>query len=71
MSSGDVRASIQWLLDNHYMIQTRGLYPKLHITYEGNHFEETITSAQMKKFIKYLDDPNRESFEDIQEEKHE
>lgn len=65
MSSADLKATIHWLLDNHFIIQTKGMYPKLHITYEGNHFEDTITSAQLKKFTKYLDDPNRESFEDI------
>ena len=45
------------------------MYPKLHITFEGNHFDESITMAQVKKFVKYLEDPNRESFEEIQVEK--
>lgn len=59
----EIRVIIQWLLENHYMIQTKGLYPKLHITYEGNNFEESITSGQIKKLKKYFEDPNRESFE--------
>jgi len=59
----EIRAIIQWLLDNHYIIQTKGLYPKLHITYEGNNFEESITPGQIKKLKKYFEDPNRESFE--------
>ncbi len=64
MSRADLRAIIQWLLDNHFMIQTKGQYPKLHITYEGNHFDEEFTPGMLKKLIKYVDDPNRESFED-------
>lgn len=62
ISSSDLRAMIQWLLDNHYIIQTKGLYPKLHITYEGNHFDEVITAGQIKKLIKYLNSPERELF---------
>ena len=71
MSIDDVRAAVQWLMDNHFIIQTRGMYPKLHITYEGNHFEEVVTPGMIKKFIKYLDDPNRENFNDVQEEEYE
>ena len=64
----DVRATLQWLMDNHFIIQTRGMYPKLHITYEGNHFEEVITPRMIKKYIKYLADSSREYFDDIKEE---
>ena len=52
ISSNDLRAMIQWLMDNHYMIQTKGLYPKLHITYEGNHFDEIITPDNFHFFSK-------------------
>ena len=44
------------------------MYPKLHITYEGNHFEEVITPRMIKKYIEYLADSSREYFDDIKEE---
>ena len=60
----EIRVIIQWLLDNHFMIKTKGSYPKIHITYEGNHFEESITPGQIRKLKKYCEDPNREAFTD-------
>lgn len=64
MSRDDVRAIIQWMIDNHYMLKTKAKYPVLHPTYNGNHFEKCITKKQLKNLKKYLEDPNREVFEE-------
>ena len=64
MSRDDMRAVVQWMINNHYMLKTKAKYPVLHPTYEGNHFEECITKKQIKDLKKYLEDPNREVFED-------
>lgn len=67
MSRDDMRAVIQWMIDNHYMLRTKAKYPVLHPTYNGNHFKECITKKQLKDLKKYLEDPNREIFEDFEE----
>ncbi len=64
MSRDDIRAVIQWMIDNHYMLKTKEKYPVLHPTYEGNHFDDCITKKQIRSLKKYLEDPNREIFEE-------
>jgi DNA helicase-4 len=64
MSIDDMRAAVQWMINNHYMLKTKAKYPVLHPTYNGNHFDECITKKQIKDLKKYLEDPNREIFED-------
>ena len=64
MSRDDIRAIVQWMINNHYMLKTKAKYPVLHPTYDGNHFDECITKKQIKELKKYLEDPNREIFED-------
>lgn len=64
MSRDDMRAIVQWMIDNHYMLKTKAKYPVLHPTYNGNHFNEFITKKQLNDLKKYLEDPNREIFEE-------
>lgn len=64
MNRDDMRAIVQWMIDNHYILKTKGRYPVLHSTYNGNHFEECMTKKQIKDLKKYLEDPNREIFDD-------
>ncbi len=64
MSRDDMRAVVQWMINNHYMLKTKAQYPVLHPTYDGNHFEECITKKQLKDLKKYLEDPDREIFEE-------
>jgi len=63
MSRDDMRAVVQWLIDNNYMLKTKGRYPVLHPTYKGNHFAQCITKKELRDLKKYLEDPNREVFE--------
>ena len=64
MSRDDMRAIVQWMLDNHYMLKTKSKYPVLHPTYDGNHFDECITKKQLKALKRYLENPNREVFDE-------
>ncbi len=64
MSRDDMRAVVQWMINNHYMLKTKTRYPVLHPTYHGNHFDECITKKQLKDLKRYLEDPNREIFEE-------
>lgn len=64
MSRDDMRAVVQWMINNHYILKTKAKYPVLHPTYNGNHFDECITKKQIKDLKKYLEDPNREVFEE-------
>lgn len=62
MSRDDLRAIIQWMIENHYMLKTKAKYPVLHPTYNGNHFDEYITKQQIHDLKRYLEDPTREVF---------
>lgn len=64
MKRDDMRAIVQWLMDNHYVLRTKEYYAKIHPTYEGIHFEETITLKKLKDLKRYLEDPDREVLED-------
>lgn len=67
MKRNDMRAIVQWLMDNHFIHRTKERYPKVHLTYEAEHYEESITIGKIKKLKTYLEDPNRELFE-VEEE---
>ena len=58
----DIRAIVQWMLDNHYLHQTNEKYAKLHPTFDGNHYTETITKRKLESLKKYLESPKRDSF---------
>ena len=47
-------AIIEWLIENHYMLKTKGMYPVLHLTYDGIHYDEKITTNKLKKLSDYL-----------------
>lgn len=64
MSRDDVRAVVQWMINNQYMLKTKAKYPVLHPTYNGNHFDECITKKQIRDLKKYLENPNREIFDE-------
>ncbi len=68
MSRDDMRAVIQWMINNQYMLKTKAKYPVLHPTYNGNHFDECITKKQIRDLKNYLEDPNREIFEEDDKE---
>jgi len=54
MSREDLSVIVEWLIENHYILQTKGQYPVLHQTYNGNHYNETITKGQLTKLLDTL-----------------
>lgn len=50
----DITLMIEWLIENHFILQTKGPYPVLHPTYDGIHYDETITPQKLKKLLEYL-----------------
>jgi len=50
----DLHAIIEWMLENHFMLKTKGQYPVLHPTYEGMHYDEIVTSNKLKKLQERL-----------------
>lgn len=51
----DLIIIIEWLIENHYILQTRHpIYPVLHPTYEGLHYDEMITVKKLKKLLEKL-----------------
>lgn len=54
MSREDVSLIIDWLINNKYILKTKGQYPVLHPTYNGIHYSEVITKGQLEKLLKEL-----------------
>ena len=50
----DLIAIIEWLIENHFILRTKGSYPVLHPTYDGIHYDQTITAGKLKKLLEYL-----------------
>ncbi len=45
---------IEWMISEHYILQTKGDYPVLHSTYEGLHYSDSITENKLRKLRDYL-----------------
>lgn len=46
---------IDWLIENHFILKTKhSKYPVLHPTYNGIHYDETMTSIKLKKLCQLL-----------------
>lgn len=55
VSRDNVIIIIEWLIDNHFILRTKHpTYPVLHPTYEGTHYNETITANKLKKLQNIL-----------------
>ena len=51
----DLITTIEWLIENHFILKTKHpTYPVLHPTYEGMHYNETITANKLKKLQSIL-----------------
>ena len=60
MKREDLSALVEWLIENHYILQTKGPYPVLHPTYDGMHYAETITVRKLEKLKEYLESERTE-----------
>ncbi len=50
-----IRDVIEWLIMEHYILQTKGRYPVLHSTYEGLHYSENMTASKLNRLKRYLE----------------
>lgn len=55
VSRTDVEFLIKWLIDNGFILKTKGLYPVLHPTYNGEHYGEVITRQKLQALKKKLE----------------
>lgn len=44
----DVEFLVEWLIENGFILKTKGMYPVLHPTYNGNHYSEIITRQKLQ-----------------------
>lgn len=50
----DVEFIVEWLIENGYILKTKGMYPVLHPTYNGEHYSEVITRQKLLALKKKL-----------------
>lgn len=55
LDRGSIRKTVKWLIDKHYILETKGAYPVLHITNEGLHYKEHMTPGNMRSLLSLLD----------------
>lgn len=61
ISREDIIFIVEWLIKNECILQTKGLYPVLHPTYEGRHYNETITRNKLIKLKQLLEQDDKEN----------
>ena len=45
---------IEWMIDKHFILKTKGMYPVLHPTNEGIHYDEYLTIKMIKELEEIL-----------------
>ena len=45
---------VNWLINNHYILETKGTHSVLHITNEGLHYKDHMTPRNMKSLVDLL-----------------
>lgn len=50
----DVQFLVDWLIGSHFILKTKGKYPVLHPTYNGEHYSEMITRQKLQSLKKIL-----------------
>ncbi len=51
----DLNLIIDWMIEKHYLLRTRGNYPVIHMTYDGYHYNETVTVATLVNLKRKLE----------------
>ncbi len=54
----DLECIVEWLVDNHFILKTKGQYPVLHITPEGLKLENNLSPQKLTALRKYLEKQN-------------
>lgn len=49
LSRDDLGVILDWLIQNKFILKTKGQYPVLHPTYNSMHFDESVTVGMLKK----------------------
>lgn len=52
---------IEWLIEQKFILKTKGTYPVLHPTYDGMHYAESMTNAKLKKLQAHLMEQDNKS----------
>lgn len=65
ISREELKAIIKWMVEDHFLLKTKGQYPVLHLTYDGIHFRDKMTIAKLKRLKKYLEQGNFMEKKDI------
>lgn len=64
-SRDEIYAIIEWLIDNKFILKTKGQYPVLHPTYNGMHYDEKMTLKQLKQLKRYLEQQTKNVIENV------
>ncbi|MEY8509561.1 UvrD-helicase domain-containing protein [Lachnospiraceae bacterium 42-17] len=51
----EIKVIVEWMIENHFILKTKGQYPVLHPTYEGMHYDKIVTGGMLKRLKKYLE----------------
>ena len=54
LSREDLEIIVEWMLDMHFILKTKGEYPVLHPTYEGMHYDRYITFSDLENLSRKL-----------------
>lgn len=54
----DLEIMVEWLISNKFLLQRGTMYPVLHLTHDGLHYQEVLTYRQIKKLAKTLKENN-------------
>lgn len=54
LGRGDIRKVVDWLIDKHYILETKGAHSVLHITNEGLYYKDYMTPRNMKSLADLL-----------------
>lgn len=55
LSATELLKIVEWSLENHYLLETKGRSPVLHPTYETSNYLESITKGQLEKLKAYME----------------
>ena len=54
LSREELEVIVEWMIDMHFILQTKGLYPVLHPTHEGTHYDENLKRNSLNKLYERL-----------------
>ena len=55
MTRNETQAVVEWLIEIHMLLKTKGQYPVLHLTYDGLHYSEKMTVKKLEELKSYME----------------